>query len=232
MLRQLYIWPLLAVTTTFWSLMSILLSLLFPVKDYPHLCARRWARTLLKLNGSRVSVYGQENVSQEGPQIFFCNHQSWVDILILTGFLPCLFKWISKKEIFYIPFLGWHMKRAGYVSVDRADWTKGAKTIEAALKVLKEGHSLVIFPEGTRSPDGKLLPFRKGGFLLALRSRCPIVPVTILGTSNILPKGSLKIGKGDVKLVVSKPISLEATRLRQLKEIMEKTRQAMLNNFP
>lgn len=232
MLRQLYIWPLVAVTTIFWSLASILLSYLFPVKGYPHICARSWARALLRLNGSKVCASGLENVSQDKAQIFFCNHQSWVDIVILTGFLPCPFKWISKKEIFYVPFLGWHMKRAGYVSVDRADWSKGTKTIAAALKVIEAGHSLLIFAEGTRSVNGNLLPFKRGGFLLALRSRCPIVPVTILGTRNILPKGRLRISKGDVKLFVSKPIDLEGARLAQIEEIIEKTRQAMRANFP
>ena len=230
-MRQIYIWPLVAVTTIFWGLASILLSYLFPVKDYPYLCARKWARTLLKLNGAKVVTSGLENVSPDKAQVFFCNHQSWADIVVLTASLPCLFKWISTKGVFYVPFLGWHMKRAGYVSVDRADWSKGTKSIAAALKVTKAGHSLVIFAEGTRSPDGNLLPFKKGGFLLALRSHAPIVPVTIMGTRNILPKGSLRINRGDVKLFVSTPIDLEGARLGQLEQIMEKTRQAMLANF-
>ena len=226
MLRQLYIWPLAGLLTLFWSVISVVASLLFPRRGYPHRCARRWARMLLAVNGSKIQLFGADNLLKDRPQIFFCNHQSWVDIVVLTACLPIAFKWISTKGVFYVPFLGWHMKRAGYISVERASFRKAAKALDTALEAIKSGDSLIIFPEGTRSPDGSLLPFKRGGFVLALRGRFAVVPLTISGTRKILPKGSLRINKGEVKVFISPAIELEKEKPASLSELMERTRSS------
>lgn len=231
MLRQLYIWPLAGLLTLFWSLLSVVSSLLFPKRGYPHRCARRWARMLLAANGSKVELFGEENLLKGRPQIFFCNHQSWVDIVVLTGYLPVSFKWMSTKGVFQVPFLGWHMRRAGYISVERASFRKAAKALDTALETIREGHSLIIFPEGTRSPDGNLLPFKRGGFVLALRGHFAVVPLTISGTRRILSKGSLQINKGEVKVFISAPIELEKEKPADLKQLMEQTRASILANL-
>lgn len=227
MLRQLYIWPAVGWVTLFWATLSVVLSFLFPRRNYTHACARLWGRTLLALNGSRVEVKGEENLLKDRAQLFFCNHQSWVDIVVISACLPCSFKWISTRGVFYVPFLGWHMKRAGYISVERARRGKAARAVQEALTAIRQGHSLVIFPEGSRSPNGQLKSFKRGGFLLALRGPFPIVPLAVQGTRNILPKGSLKIGKGDVKVTIAKPIFLEGASRRELKEVMERTRSRL-----
>ncbi len=229
LLRQFYIWPALALATLFWGFLSVFLSYIFPSRDLPQWCARSWARVLLWLNGSRVFVKGLENVNPNRPQIFFCNHQSWVDIVVMTATLPCPFKWISKKEVFRVPFLGWHMRRAGYVSVDRTRWSQAARSVQVAVDVAREGYSLIIFPEGTRSPDGRLLPFKRGGFVLAMRAGCPIVPVTIIGTRQVLPKGGLRIGRADIEIYMSQPVHLEGLDIR---EVMERVRGAISAHLP
>jgi 1-acyl-sn-glycerol-3-phosphate acyltransferase len=186
---------------------------------------------LLAANGSKVELFGEENLLKGRPQIFFCNHQSWVDIVVLTGYLPVSFKWMSTKGVFQVPFLGWHMRRAGYISVERASFRKAAKALDTALETIREGHSLIIFPEGTRSPDGNLLPFKRGGFVLALRGHFAVVPLTISGTRRILSKGSLQINKGEVKVFISAPIELEKEKPADLKQLMEQTRASILANL-
>ena len=231
MIRQLYIWPVAGLLTLFWSLLSVVASFLFPKRGYPHRCARMWARMILAANGSKVQLFGGENLVKDRPQIFFCNHQSWVDIVVLTGYLPTSFKWISTKGVFHVPFLGWHMKRAGYISVERTSFRKAAKALDTALEVIKQGHSLIIFPEGTRSPDGNLLPFKRGGFVLALRGRFAVVPVTISGTRKILSKGSLRINKGEVKVFISPAIDLEKEKPASLGQLVERTRLSISANL-
>ena len=119
-----------------------------------------------------------------------CNHQSALDIYALLFSLPLSFKWIAKRQLFMIPFIGWAMKRAGYISLDRENPREALKAMGDAARKIREGLNIIIFPEGTRSKDGVLLPFKKGGFSLALRAGVPIMPVGIIGTNKLQPKGS------------------------------------------
>lgn len=171
-----------------------------------HRLARFWARTHLNVCGISIAAVGLENIAAP-PYIFMCNHQSALDIFALLTALPVSFKWVAKRELFRIPFVGWCMRRAGYISLDRANPREALKAIEDAATKIRAGTNIIIFPEGTRSVDGVLLPFKKGAFSLALRAKVPIVPIGIQNTNKLQPKGSfIPNQKGVIYISVGKPV--------------------------
>jgi 1-acyl-sn-glycerol-3-phosphate acyltransferase len=183
-----------------------------------------WAFLHLKMCGIKVLSKGTENLSKP-PYIIMCNHQSALDIFVLYIALPFLFKWVAKRQLFSIPFVGWIMKRAGYVSLDRENAREGLKAINDAAQKIREGMNIIIFPEGTRSKDGKLLPFKKGVFSLALRSGVPVIPVGIIGTSRLQPKGSLMPQeKGVIYVNIGKPILIIGDKTSEKARIMDEVR--------
>ena len=193
--------------------------------------ARPWARSILWVCGIKVRTEGRENLDARHPRIYMTNHQSYFDIFALLAFLPVNFKFILKQELMKIPFLGFAMRRARYIGIEREDPRKAVQSIIKAAERIKSGASVVIFPEGTRSIDGKLQPFKKGGFNLALRSGCDIVPVTISDSYRIVPKGSLKINKGSFGIHIGKPIPAKGYDKRNVTELMELVRDAMLSQM-
>jgi 1-acyl-sn-glycerol-3-phosphate acyltransferase len=194
-------------------------SLFKRTSDLPHVMARHWAQFTLACADTKVEVTGKENIPA-GPVIYMANHSSFFDVFAILGHLDVQFRWIVKKELFHIPLLGLAMKRSGYISIDRGNHEKAMESIDFAAEKIRSGTSIVIFPEGTRSEDDSLrYPFKKGGFHLAIRSNVPIVPITILGTRRILPKGGMIINPGTIKLVISKPIyPLHCQRVDSLME--------------
>ncbi|MEK6598914.1 MAG: lysophospholipid acyltransferase family protein, partial [Deltaproteobacteria bacterium] len=140
----------------------------------------------------------------------------------LQGFIPIQFRWVAKKSLFKIPIIGWSMSLAGYVSIDREKAGSAYKSIERAAEKVKKGASVLIFPEGTRSAAGNLLPFKRGGFLLAIKSGVPIVPVSIRGTENLMKKESILIRPGAVKVVIGKPIPVSDADEKLLMEMVRK----------
>jgi 1-acyl-sn-glycerol-3-phosphate acyltransferase len=179
-------------------------------------------RIVLFLSGVKVGVRGIENVP-EGPIVFASNHQGAFDILVLQSHIPTQFRWVSKESLFKIPIVGWSMSLAGYISIDRGRAALAYRSIEkAADRVRREGISVVMFPEGTRSTTGKLLPFKRGSFLLALKCGVPIVPVSIQGTRDIMKKGSVLIRSADVKIVVGRPIDVAGIEEAELTKIVRK----------
>ena len=191
------------------------------------LAAVPWAKTILRVSGIRVIAEGQENVAPSVPRIYMTNHQSYFDIFALLAHLPVDFKFIMKQELMRIPILGVAMRRAGYVGIERDDPRKAVQSMNAAADRIRQGTSVVIFPEGTRSEDGTLLPFKRGGFNLALRSKCDIVPVAISNSRRIVPKGSLKINKGSFALRIGRPIPVGGYTRRNVAQLMERVRQAI-----
>ncbi|OPY68263.1 MAG: 1-acyl-sn-glycerol-3-phosphate acyltransferase [Syntrophorhabdus sp. PtaU1.Bin050] len=205
-MRRIVAFPIFIALTIVLSTVSIFLSFFDRQGRMIHDLSRFWARIHLKMNGITVDVSGLRNVAAP-PYIFMCNHQSALDIFVLLVSLPVSFKWIAKRELFFIPFLGWAMKRAGYISLDRGNPREALKAIEDAATKIRGGMNIILFPEGTRSKDGVLLPFKKGVFSLALRSKVPIVPVGIYGTSRLQPKGSFfPKHTGRIHVGIGKPI--------------------------
>jgi 1-acyl-sn-glycerol-3-phosphate acyltransferase len=169
---------------------------------------RVWAAIHLKACGIRVSLEGAENIS-EPPYILMCNHQSVLDIFALLSSLRLPFKWIAKKELFSVPFLGWALKVGKNIALDRGNPRKALGAMHEAAQRVKEGMNIVIFPEGTWSKDGRLLPFKKGGFSLALRTGTPILPIGIAGTGALQPEGCfVPRKKGVIRIKVGRPVSV------------------------
>lgn len=183
--------------------------------------ARFWGRLGLMLAGIRVSVEGAEKLPQ-GPMIVMSNHASNFDILAMLGYFPCHLSWIAKQELFKIPVFGWSMRRGGYIPLDRSDGRKSLKSMEEAAQQIRAGSSVIIFPEGTRTRTGELLPFKRGGFLLAARAKVPVVPVTINGSFAINPGGSLWLNFGlPVSITIHDPIiPPEGLKRSELEELL------------
>ncbi|MGE5839009.1 MAG: lysophospholipid acyltransferase family protein [Deltaproteobacteria bacterium] len=190
-------------------------------------CAVPWSKSILWVCGIKVRVLGLENLETEVPRIYMVNHQSYFDIFALLAHLPLQFKFVLKQELMRIPFLGSAMRRARYVGIDRDDPRKSIRSMNEAADRFREGASILIFPEGTRSPDGQLQAFKAGGFHLALKARGDIVPVSIVGTHRIVPKGSLRIQKGEATMVIGKPIPIRDYSKKTMDALMNRVHEAM-----
>lgn len=172
--------------------------------------AFEWGKKLVKLTGSEVEVIGEENIPKDCAVVFVANHQSNFDIPLLLGYINKDKGFVAKAETKKLPVVGGYMKFMNCVFMERTDPRAALKSIKEGIEIVKSGHSLVIFPEGTRSVDGNLNEFKSGSFKLALKSKAPIIPVTINGSINIMKKGSNKIKPAKVKIIISKPVdSLE-----------------------
>lgn len=169
--------------------------------------ARFWGRLGIRLAGVRVTVSGAERLP-DGPIVVMSNHASNFDILALQGFFPRPLSWIAKKELFSIPIFGHSMRHGGYIPLDRGDGRQALKSMEAAADQIRGGKSVIIFPEGTRTRNGSLLPFKRGGFLLAARAGVPVVPVTINGSFQINPGGALRLYGGNVTICIQPPLTI------------------------
>jgi 1-acyl-sn-glycerol-3-phosphate acyltransferase len=167
--------------------------------------ARLWARLMLALNGVNVTVSGSE-LLPDGPVIFMSNHQSNFDILSLLAAMPRRFYWIAKKELFEIPLFGISMRRGGYIPLDRSDGRKALQSLDEAAATIRQGKSVVLFPEGTRTTDGNLLPFKRGGFVLARKAEVPVIPVTINGSGRINPANRTRLYSGDISITLHPPV--------------------------
>ncbi|MBI5482140.1 MAG: 1-acyl-sn-glycerol-3-phosphate acyltransferase [Deltaproteobacteria bacterium] len=168
--------------------------------------ARLWGRSLFRAWGIKLRVEGSEKVDFDRPQIYMCNHQSHTDILALYATIPTPVRFLAKKELKYIPVFGWGMAVANYVFIDRSRRDEAFRSIDLAAARIAKGHAVVVFPEGTRSDDATLGSFKKGGFVLAMKSGVPVVPIGIVGTYGVLPKRSWQIRASDVTVRFGDPI--------------------------
>jgi 1-acyl-sn-glycerol-3-phosphate acyltransferase len=196
-----------------------------------HALAREWAQTGLAMNGSSIHLSGLENVPTTGGVLFVANHQSNFDIPILIGHVPRDKGFIAKQELLKVRPFGRWMKYIGCVFINRADPRQSVQAISDAAQSLIAGHSLVIFPEGTRSADGTVGPFKAGSLKLALMAKVPIVPVTISGSKDIMPKGSSVIRSASVKVVVSPPLMSNELNGLNSNEIAKKVRDIIVANL-
>ena len=194
-------------------------------------CSVPWAKVVLWICGVRVDVKGLGNVDSEVPRVYVTNHQSFFDIFALFACLPVSFRFIVKKELMRIPLFGFAMKMAGHVALDRTDHRKAVKSMNEAAEKMDRGASMLIFPEGTRSEDGRLQPFKNGGFRLALKAGFDIVPVAIINSRRIVPKGSLRINKGAFGLHIGKPIFVKDYSKKDVDRLMKCVREAIMSQM-
>ena len=210
MIRSL--WSVVAVIglTGFYSTRVILASWFVPKDTFGCRCdwlSRRWCRLVLRVTGVELALESSDRVDWKEPSVVVANHQSWFDIFVLVAALPGRVRFVAKKELGGIPIFGraWHA--CGHIAIDRDDRRSAIESLDrAAERVRTDGLAITLFPEGTRSADGRLQDFKKGAFALATKSGFPIVPVGITGTRHIMPKGSFRVRGGPVRVRVGDPI--------------------------
>ncbi len=191
--------------------------------------ARNWARALVNLTGTKINIIGAENIPKNEAVVFVSNHQGNFDIPILLGFLNKPKAFIAKKELIKFPIISTWMKYMNCVFMDRKDIRQSLQSINQGIEYIKEGYSMVIFPEGTRSIDGQLKDFKPGSLRLALKSGAPIVPVTIKGSINIMGKNSYIIKPANVTVIVSSPI--DPITIKDTNKLTEMIRDIIKGNL-
>ena len=197
--------PAISLYTLVLGALSILSSLVDRRGHFAHACARAWSWLILKTTGVRVTVEGLERVTPGTTYIFVSNHQSIYDIPVIFATLPFQLRIIAKASLARFPVLGWHLKRGGHLFVDRQHPDR-AGILKRWRALVSDGLSLIIFAEGTRSWDGRVARFKAGSFLLAMEAGLPVVPLAVIGTRAVMPKGRLRTEPADVTLVVHDPI--------------------------
>jgi 1-acyl-sn-glycerol-3-phosphate acyltransferase len=215
------------VVTAFFGISAIIASLIDKTGNTGHKVARVWAESILAASRIRVKVSGLSRLDLKRSCIYMANHQSNFDIPVLLSKLPVQFRWIAKAELFKIPLFGTAMHRSGYISIDRSNFRSAVASLKRAAKTIRNGVSVVIFPEGTRSLDGRLHAFKKGGFVLAVDAQVNVVPIIIRGTYAIMPKDKLHITPQNVSLEIRPPISTVGLSRKNKEILMEKVRTAL-----
>ena len=210
---------------------AIVASFLKEGGDFSHLVGRFWARSIVFVSRVRVSVQGLEHIDPSTTYVYMANHQSMFDILSLLGYLPVQFRWLAKMELFQIPLFGYSMARVGYISIDRSNRKAAFKSLQEAAQKISQGVSVVVFPEGTRSTGGQIQPFKVGGFHLAIRSGRPIVPVVICGSHYVMPKGRLRIKRGQIILSINPPMETTNYNNKNKEGLMESVRSTMTRDL-
>lgn len=196
-----------------------------------HLVARAWARSILAVSRIKVTVEGLSNIDPSKSYIFMSNHQSNFDIPVLLAHLRVQFRWLAKAELFKIPIFGRAMQGAGYISIDRSNRRLAIESLKEAGRSIQKGASVMIFPEGTRSLDGNIRPFKKGGFILAIEAGVPIIPVIIHGTYPIMPKKRLWVKPGHVLLEIQEPVDTTPYARNTKDDLIEKVRTTICDSF-
>lgn len=219
-----YLIPAITLYTVVLGTLSLGSSLFERSGYFAHWCARTWSRLILATTGVRVTVTGAERLEPGRTYVFVANHQSIYDIPILFWSLPYQLRIIAKDSLGRFPFLGWHLRRTGHMLVDRRRPARAA-IFSWASRLTSRGLSLIVFPEGTRSRDGRVGRFKGGGFLLALEAGLAVVPLSVVGSRHVMLKGRLATYPGHVHLVVHEPIDTSALAGTNPKEFGERVRQ-------
>jgi len=235
-LYQPYAWlvfiPISIVLTLLFSLFTIIASALINSSFAGSTFPVWWARIVGRLTPMAVTVNGAANADPNRTYVVVCNHQSQWDILLVYGWLRLNLKWVMKKELRNIPGLGLGCEKAGHIFVDRTNPRAARAAVMEALQRLGNGVGILFFAEGTRSPDGRLLPFKKGAFRLAIEQQLPVLPVTVSGTRDILPARTLRLFPGRGTMTIHPPIETAGLGLSDIDELVEKSRAAIESALP
>lgn len=213
------------------TLIAILLPIAGNAKwgSYP---AKIWAKILTTLSLVRVKIHGTQNIDPNGSYIFVANHQSIYDIPLVYGWLDNNFKWIMKKELRRLPFIGKTCALIGHIFIDRSNPMRAKQSLEIAKQKLKQGNSSIfLFPEGTRTRNGQLLHFKRGAFTIARDLHLPIVPVTIIGAYDALPKGLHYITPGTIQMIIHQPIDTTKLNDENLNDLIKQVKNTIQTNL-
>ena len=190
---------------------------------------RLWAPALLFVAGARVEVEGTEHLEGRRATLYACNHQSSIDIPALFVALPVDLRFVAKEQLRWVPLVGWYIQMAGHILVDRSNRARAIASLDrAAERVVRRHISLIVFPEGTRSPDARVLPFKRGPFGLALKARIPVVPVTIEGSARVMPRRSWRIRPGVIRVRIGAPLDTTCFEAEDRAGLARVTREAVI----
>ncbi|HZD96245.1 MAG TPA: lysophospholipid acyltransferase family protein, partial [Candidatus Sulfotelmatobacter sp.] len=211
------------------------LSLLSSFFDKPgriqHGFASLWARVILGTIGAVPEVEGMEKIDITKPQVYVVNHLSALDIPVLYAYLPFQFRILAKKELFRYPFMGWHLKRSGQIPVVLENPKASVRSLNLAVAALRQGKSLVVFPEGGRSPDGQLQAFMGGAFYAAIKAHVDVVPMSLVGTYEMLKMNTWHIKPGPLHLFVGEPISTAGMTARDLEKLSRRAQDVIADMY-
>ena len=224
--------PAIVLATVVYGTVSLIAAFFDKTGVIPIRIARGWGRFLLAASGVKVRVEGLEHIDPNGSYIFVSNHLSYMDTPVVLSHVPVQFRFLAKRGLFQIPLLGTHLGQAGHIPVPREDPRAAVKTMQlAAEAVVNKKISLLIFPEGRRSRDGRLRPFKEGAVYIAVKAGVPIVPMTLLGTREVLPFGSGVVLPGRVTLRVLPPIDTSTLTLKDRGRVTEEIRNLILRQL-
>jgi 1-acyl-sn-glycerol-3-phosphate acyltransferase len=222
--------PLIILATIVFGAISLTVSFFDPTRHRQNAVARAWARVLLAVSRVKVHVEGLEKIKEDGSYVFVSNHLSYMDTPVALANIPVQFRFLAKRGLFQIPFMGWHLTRAGHIPVPRGDARAAVKTMTLAAQIVRDQKiSLLIFPEGGRSRAGEMRPFMEGAAYIAIRAGVPLVPVGLKGTREVLPYGSGNIRGGPVMLRIGDPIPTDHATLRDRVKLTELLRDRIID---
>jgi len=227
MLRGVWVALVLVLATIAAGIPAIVLGALWPRRDYVQHAARAWSRAMLAATGARVEWVGVARTRDETPKVYIANHQSFVDVWALLRILPSRTRFVAKQELRHVPVLGWAMAAGGFIFVDRSNRSRAIHSLRAAAETIRAGRSVLMFAEGTRTRDGRLQPFKRGPFHLALEARVPVVPVAITGSWLILPPDSWRVRPGPVRVEFLEPIDVLAHLPDDISGLLERVHAAL-----
>ena len=205
--QYLIVWPIMVVLTLFTAVFTILF-VPFRNAEFVHKVQQFWSRSFYRLMFLPVTVEGLEHINPGQSYVFVSNHQSMFDVWLIYGWLPVIFKWLMKAELRKVPFVGTACKAAGHIYVDRKNPKAALESMENVKKQLKDGICTVIFPEGTRTKDGQVGRFKRGAFQIALDLKLPIIPISLSGCYDVLPKGKPFVYRRPVRMYVGESIDI------------------------
>ncbi len=227
-LYQPYKWlifaPYLAVSTLFFGSLTVVLAVVTNPRITSFICGTVWSRLNGYLTPIRVRVTGRGNIDPTQSYVIVANHQSQYDIFVLYGWLGIDFKWVMKQELRKVPGIGIGCEKVGHIFIDRSNHEKAVASLRAAKEKIVNGTSVIFFPEGTRSRDGSLGVFKKGAFKMAVDLRLPILPITIVGTRDILPTDTVDLFPGCARMIIHKPIDIAGYTDDNLDELVNRAR--------
>ena len=235
-LRMAWAIPHVILATAIFGSLTILTSLIDRRRRYIGWWARIWARWLLWSSTLPITVHGKEHLVKGQQYIYMCNHSSALDIPLALACLPGTVVFLAKKELFRIFFFGWSLFAMGSIPVDRSNPTKARLSVDRALKKLRaKAISLILYPEGTRTRDGRLLPFKRGVFFLALHSRLPLVPMAVRGSFEAMPPGAMSLTHTPIRVTIGQPIETKDLTDEDRDPLLKKAHesiQALLESSP
>ena len=223
-----YLIPAVSIYTIVLGTVSVLSTVFDRHGNFGHKCARAWSWLILKTTGVHVEVEGLERLDRSRSYVFASNHQSIYDIPILFASLPFQLRILAKESLGRIPFMGWHLQRTGHVLVDRSN--PGAGVVRKMKRLVDEGHSLIVFPEGTRSTDGSVGRFKGGSFIIALQSGLPVVPISVIGSRHVMFRGEVMVRPGRVRVIVHEPIETRSVPREAVREFASSVREVVASS--